>query len=184
MSLDYSGDQFWLPNIVRAVGQALTLAPLSSVTLGSVAPQDAPAASGISNMMRNLGGAIGTAVLATIVTKREQFHSNIIGQSVDLGREEVRTRIAQLTDYFLAHGVPDPANAQHQAIVALGNTVKRQALVMGFSDTFAVIGVVLVLAATGDADAAQGQCGRGRRRALRTRRRHRAISTARPPGPS
>ena len=71
------------------------LAPLSAVSLGSVAPQDAPAASGISNMMRNLGGAIGTAVLATIVTKREQFHSNIIGQSVDLGREEVRTRIAQ-----------------------------------------------------------------------------------------
>jgi DHA2 family multidrug resistance protein len=43
--------------------------------------------------------------------------------------------------------VPDAANAQHQAIVALGNIVKRQALVMGFSDTFAVIGVVLVLAA-------------------------------------
>jgi DHA2 family multidrug resistance protein len=43
--------------------------------------------------------------------------------------------------------MPDPAAAQHQAIVALGNLVKRQALVMGFSDTFAVIGVVLVLAA-------------------------------------
>ena len=64
-------------------------------------------------------------VLATIVTKREQFHSNIIGQSVDLDREEVRSRIAQLTDYFMAHGVTDPAAAQHQAIVALGNT--RQA---------------------------------------------------------
>jgi len=147
MSLDYSGDQFFLPNIVRAVGQALTLAPLSALSLGSVAPQDAAAASGISNMMRNLGGAIGTAVLATIVTKREQFHSNIIGQAVDLGREEVRQRIAQTTDYFLAHGVADPTAAQHQAIIALGNTVKRQALVLGFSDTFAVIGVVLILAA-------------------------------------
>src|SRR5262252_2772469 len=147
MSLDYSGDQFWIPNIVRAVGQALTLAPLSNVSLGSVAPQDAAAASGISNMMRNLGGAIGTAVLATIVTKREQFHSNIIGQAVDHGREEVRSRIAQMTDYFLAHGVADPAAAHQQAIIALGNAVKRQALVLGFSDTFAVIGIVLVLAA-------------------------------------
>src|SRR6516225_1866123 len=147
MSLDYSGDQFFIPNIVRAIGQALTLAPLSNVSLGSVAPQDAAAASGISNMMRNLGGAIGTAVLATIVTKREQFHSNIIGQSVDLGREEVRRWIAQLTDYFMAHGVTDPAGAQHQAIIALGNTVRRQALVLGFSDTFAVIGLVLILAA-------------------------------------
>ena len=146
MSLDYSGDQFFIPNVIRAVGQALTLAPLSALSLGSVAPQDAPAASGISNMIRNLGGAIGTAVLATIVTKREQFHSNIIGQSVNLGREGVRDRIDQLTNYFMAHGVPDPDDARHQALVALGNTVRRQALVIGFSDAFAVIALVLVVA--------------------------------------
>jgi MFS transporter, DHA2 family, multidrug resistance protein len=147
MSPDYAGDQLWIPNIVRAVGQAMVLTPLTSVTTGGTAPQDAAAASGISNMLRNLGGAIGTAVLATVITKREQFHSNIIGQSVTLGREEVRNRIAEMTDFFLAHGVPDPAAARQQAIVALGKAVKHQALVMGFSDTFAVIGVVLVLAA-------------------------------------
>jgi MFS transporter, DHA2 family, multidrug resistance protein len=148
MSADYAGDQLWIPNIVRAIGQAMVLTPLTSVTTGDIAPQDAAAASGISNMFRNLGGAIGTAVLATVITKREQFHSNIIGQSVTLGREEVRNRIAQMTDFFMAHGVPDPAAAHQQAIIALGNAVKRQALVMGFSDTFAVIGFVLVLAAT------------------------------------
>ncbi len=147
MSLDYAGDQLWIPNIVRAIGQAMVLTPLTSVMTGSIAPQDAAAASGISNMLRNLGGAIGTAVLATVITKREQFHSNIIGQSVTLGREEVRNRIAQTTDFFMSHGVPDPAAAHQQAIIALGNAVKRQALVMGFSDTFAVIGAVLVLAA-------------------------------------
>ncbi|WP_168212905.1 MULTISPECIES: MDR family MFS transporter [unclassified Bradyrhizobium] len=147
MSPDYAGDQLWIPNIVRAIGQAMVLTPLTSVTTGNTAPQDAAAASGISNMLRNLGGAIGTAVLATLVTKREQFHSNIIGQSVTLGREEVRTRIAETTNFFLAHGVPDPAAARQQAIIALGKAVKHQALVMGFSDTFAVIGVVLVLAA-------------------------------------
>jgi DHA2 family multidrug resistance protein len=147
MSPDYAGDQLWIPNIVRAIGQAMILTPLTSVMTGDIAPQDAAAASGISNMFRNLGGAIGTAVLATVITKREQFHSNIIGQSVTLGREEVRNRIAQMTDYFTAHGVPDPVAAPQQAIIALGNTVKHQALVMGFSDTFAVIGAVLVLAA-------------------------------------
>jgi DHA2 family multidrug resistance protein len=147
MSPDYAGDQLWIPNIVRAIGQAMVLTPLTSVTTGDTAPQDAAAASGISNMLRNLGGAIGTAVLATVITKREQFHSDIIGQSVTLGREEVRNRVAQLTGYFVNHGVPDPAVAHQQAIIALGKTVKHQALVMGFSDTFAVIGVVLVLAA-------------------------------------
>jgi len=147
MSLDYAGDQLWIPNIVRAIGQAMVLTPLTSVTTGDIAPRDAATASGISNMLRNLGGAIGTAVLATVITKREQFHSNIIGQSVTLGREEVRNRIAEMTDFFMAHGVPDPAAAHQQAIIALGNSVKRQALVMGFSDTFAVLAGVLVLAA-------------------------------------
>jgi DHA2 family multidrug resistance protein len=147
MSPDYAGDQLWIPNIVRAIGQAMVLTPLTSVTTGNTAPQDAAAASGISNMLRNLGGAIGTAVLATVITKREQFHSNIIGQSVTLGREEVRNRIAQLTDYFISHGVPDPAAARQQAIIALGKAVKHQALVMSFSDTFAIIGAVLVVAA-------------------------------------
>jgi DHA2 family multidrug resistance protein len=147
MSPDYAGDQLWIPNIIRAIGQAMVLTPLTSVTTGDIAPQDAAAASGISNMFRNLGGAIGTAVLATVITKREQFHSNIIGQSVTPGREEVRNRIAQMTDYFMARGVSDPAEAHQQAIIALGNAVKHQALVMGFSDTFAVLGAVLVLAA-------------------------------------
>jgi DHA2 family multidrug resistance protein len=52
-----------------------------------------------------------------------------------------------MTDFFISHGVPDPAAAHQQAIIALGKAVKQQALVMGFSDTFALIGVVLVLAA-------------------------------------
>jgi len=147
MSPDYAGDQLWIPNIVRAIGQAMVLTPLTSVTTSEIAPQDAAAASGISNMLRNLGGAIGTAVLATVITKREQFHSNIIGQSVTPGREEVRDRIAEMTGYFQAHGISDPATAHHQAIIALGNAIKHQALVMGFSDTFAVIGVVLAIAA-------------------------------------
>jgi MFS transporter, DHA2 family, multidrug resistance protein len=147
MSPDYAGDQLWIPNIVRAIGQAMVLTPLTSVTTSEIAPQDAAAASGISNMLRNLGGAIGTAVLATVITKREQFHSNIIGQSVTPGREEVRERIAEMTGYFQAHGISDPATAHHQAIIALGNAIKHQALVMGFSDTFGVIGVVLVIAA-------------------------------------
>jgi DHA2 family multidrug resistance protein len=147
LSPDIAGDQLMFPNIVRAVGQALMLTPISAITTSGIGPADAGAASGLSNMLRNLGGAVGTATLATILTKREQFHSNIIGQSVTLYRDEVRQRITDLTNYFVSHGVSDPAAAKHQAIVAIGNAVKRQALIMGFSDTFAVIGVILAIAA-------------------------------------
>jgi DHA2 family multidrug resistance protein len=147
LSPDSAGDQFFVPNIVRALGQALVLTPISTITTAGIAPSEAGAASGLSNMLRNLGGAVGTAALATLLTKREQFHSNIIGQQVTLYRDEVRRRIADLTHYFQAHGVVDPAAAQHQALVALSAIVRRQALIFAFSDAFAVIGVLLAIAA-------------------------------------
>ena len=100
-------------------------------------------------------------MLATVITKREQFHSNIIGQSVTPGREEVRNRIAEMTGYFQAHGVSDPATAHQQAVIALGNAVKHQALVMGFSDTFAVLGVVLAIAALAIAFTRKAKAGGG-----------------------
>ena len=56
-------------------------------------------------------------------------------------------RAETVRNYFIAHGMTDPIGARQQAIIALGNTVKRQALVLGFGDTFAVIGIVLILAA-------------------------------------
>src|SRR3954464_2674526 len=147
LSLNNAGDQFLVPNIVRAIGQALVLTPVTAITTAGIASAEAAAASGLSNMLRNLGGAVGTATLGTILTKREQFHSNIIGQSVTLYREEVRQRIDDLTHYFMAHGVADPSAAQHKAIGAIGAIVRRQALIMGFSDTFAVIGTLLAIAA-------------------------------------
>ena len=112
-----------------------------------VARNESGGASGIFNMMRNLGGAFGTAILATIVTKREQYSSNIIGTSVTLFRDSVRERIAQMERYFSAHGTVDPSAVHHQAIAALGKIVHRQSLILGFSYTFAVLGVVLVGAA-------------------------------------
>jgi DHA2 family multidrug resistance protein len=98
-------------------------------------------------MLRNLGGAFGTALLATIVTKREQFHSNVIGGSVTLLRDAVRQRLDDLTAYFMSHGVSDPATAQQKAFVELGDIIREQAMIMSYSDTFAVLGGLLLLAA-------------------------------------
>jgi DHA2 family multidrug resistance protein len=147
MSPDYAGDQLWVPNIVRAIGQAAVMTPLSGIAMAGIALQDSAAASGLFNMMRNLGGAFGTALLATLVTKREQFHSNVIGSAVTLFRDSVQRRLDDLTTYFMNHGVSDPALAQHKAIVALGNIVHTQSTIMAYADSFAVLGVLLLLAA-------------------------------------
>jgi len=147
MSPDYAGDQLWMPNIVRSVGQAVVLTPLTSIAMVGIARQESGAASGVFNMLRNLGGAFGTALLATIATKREQFHSNVIGSDVTLFRDSVRERLNDLAAYFMSHGVSDAATAQRKAIVALGNIVRTQSMIMAYADTFAVLGMLLLLAA-------------------------------------
>ena len=146
MSPDYAADQLLWPNIVRAIGQALMFAPLSAVATAGIEPEQAGSASALFNMMRNLGGAIGIAMLQTFVTVREQFHSNMLTQTVSQLNEATRVRIDSLTQYFLSHGVADQAEATHQAIVAIGRTVRRQAYVMAYGDTFFLLGVVLLIA--------------------------------------
>ena len=61
--------------LVRAVGQPLVMVPLSVMSLANLRQEDAPSVSTLYNVMRNLGGAVGVALLATLLTKRTQFHS-------------------------------------------------------------------------------------------------------------
>ena len=61
MTNDYATDQLFWPNIVRAVGQALVFAPLSAVATAGIEAENAGSASGLFNMTRNLGGAVGIA---------------------------------------------------------------------------------------------------------------------------
>jgi DHA2 family multidrug resistance protein len=70
----------------------------------------------------------------------------VLTQSVSAFSEATRTRIDQLTHYFMAHGVPDQAAATAKAIVAVGGRVRQQANIMAFSDTFFLLGAALVVA--------------------------------------
>jgi MFS transporter, DHA2 family, multidrug resistance protein len=146
MTTNYAADQLFWPNIVRAVGQALVFAPLSAVATAGIEAENAGSASGLFNMMRNLGGAVGIAMLQTFLTKREQYHSNVLTQSVSMLEQATRTRIEQLTQYFMNHGVADHAEATHRALVAIGKIVQKQAYILAFSDTFFLLGVALIVA--------------------------------------
>ena len=146
MTIDHGSDQLFWPNVIRAIGQALCFAPLSAVATAGIEKENAGSASALFNMTRNLGGAVGIAMLQTFLTKREQFHSNILTHSVSLFEEATRARLARLTSYFMTHGITDPALAAHKAVVAIGLKVRQQATIMAFSDTFYLLGVVLVVA--------------------------------------
>jgi MFS transporter, DHA2 family, multidrug resistance protein len=146
MTNDYATDQLFWPNIVRALGQALVMAPLSAVATAGIEAENAGSASGLFNMMRNLGGAVGIAFLQTFLTKREQYHSNVLTQSVSMLEQATRNRIDQLTQYFINHGIADHAEATHRAMVAIGKIVQKQAFILAFSDTFYLLGAALIVA--------------------------------------
>src|SRR3954467_12090931 len=146
MTSDYATDQLFWPNIVRALGQSLVMAPLSAVATAGIEAENAGSASSLFNMMRNLGGAVGIALLQTLLTKREQYHSNVLMQSVSLFEQATRTRLEQLTQYFVNHGILDRADALHRAYVAIGHIVQKQAYIFAFSDTFYLLGVALIVA--------------------------------------
>lgn len=146
MTNDYGADQLLWPNVVRAIGQALVMAPLSAVATAGIEAENAGSASGLFNMMRNLGGAVGIALLQTVLTKREQYHSNVLMQSVSVFEQVTRTRLEQLTQYFINHGVLDRADASHRAYVAIGHVVQKQAYIFAFSDTFYLLGLALIVA--------------------------------------
>ncbi len=168
LDLDYAAPQLFWPDVIRGVGQAIVMTPLSAIAMVGIASAESGAASGLFNMMRNLGGAIGTAAVETFFTKREQFHSFIINAHVSLLEPATRERVADLQQYFLTHGAAstvDPqllsgnlqqysmaqgvagvAGAWHQAVIAVGNTIRAQATIMGYADCFALLGIVLIAA--------------------------------------
>ena len=146
MTNDYATDQLFWPNVIRALGQALVFAPLSAVATAGIEAENAGSASGLFNMMRNLGGAVGIALLQTLLTKREQYHSNVLMQSVSMLEQATQARVERLTQYFISHGVIDHIDAAHRAYVAIGKIVQKQAFILAFSDLFLLLGAALIIA--------------------------------------
>jgi DHA2 family multidrug resistance protein len=143
---DYAGPQLFIPDVTRAFGQALVMAPLSGIAMVGITPEEAGTASGLFNMLRNLGGAIGVAMVETFTTKREQYHSFVINSHVSVFEPATMQRLGELQQHFMKHEVADPNSAMHQAVVAVGKIIRSQATLMGYADAFGLVGVVLVVA--------------------------------------
>jgi MFS transporter, DHA2 family, multidrug resistance protein len=118
--------------------------PLSSLATGNIEKENAESASSLFNMMRNLGGSIGIALLATLLTRCEQFHSNRQGEFVTIYNPSVKQRLDQTTKALVSRGMP-PTTATMQAVKVLDNSVRREAFVMGYNDCFFIVGLLLLI---------------------------------------
>jgi DHA2 family multidrug resistance protein len=144
MTHDTGIEELRWSQLVRALGQPLMIVPLNSIATGNIEREQAGSASGLYNMMRNMGGSIGIAILSTLITRREQFHSNRIGEAVSLYSPETQQRIDQLTQNFISRGT-DPATAHNQALAQISQLVRREAYVMAYNDGFYFVGIALLV---------------------------------------
>jgi len=144
IGMDYyvAGPQLVLPLAVRAMGLPLIFVPLSAIAVEGVEKERLGSASALYNMMRNLGGSFAIAGVSTLLTNREKFHSQVIGDTVSNYSPVVRDRLEMLATAFAIKGF-DPVMAQQQALAVIDNTIRREANLLAFGDSFFVFAVIM-----------------------------------------
>ena len=87
---------------------------------------------------QNIGGLMGSALVGTVQTIREKYHSNLLSESINLGDPEVVLRLQQLSGAY-AHTIGDAALRQAQGLKLLQQQVSQQAQVLAYNDVFLLI---------------------------------------------
>ena len=136
-------DLFW-PLLVRAVGTIFMFLPLSMLSLGTLPKSEMAAGTALYNLTRQLGGSIGVALLTTLLGSRTALHRENAVVHLSLTSPEVQARLAALTAGFAQKGA-DPATAKQRALAVLDGSVRLQASVQAFNDTFFVTGLLIIV---------------------------------------
>jgi DHA2 family multidrug resistance protein len=132
-----------LPQVLRGVATMFCLLPPTRMALGRLSPELVADGSGLFNLMRNLGGAIGLALIDTTIFSRAATYGTKIVEELQADNIETAVRIGIPRDAFIEQiGIP-PDEFTEEMIRPL---VERQALVEAINDAWLLIGVLTALA--------------------------------------
>lgn len=137
-------DFFW-PLIIRGIGMGLLFIPLTTITVNKLHDREIPQGTALSNMVRQLGGSFGIALMTTAVSVRSLFHFNRLGEHQTIYNQETYNRLHSMTGMFLTTKNAGLADAHTRAIAALRGEVYKQAMVLTYNDVFLIVGVFFVL---------------------------------------
>ena len=143
MTKDWDFYELFWPQIFRGVGMMLAIVPITNVAIGTLEPERVKNASGLFNLTRNLGGAVGLAALNTLLDDRIDLHIARLHEAVTWSRGAASETLANMTARFQNFG----ADAQTMAVKQLTQMVHQQATVMAFADVFFVLTLVYVVLA-------------------------------------
>jgi MFS transporter, DHA2 family, multidrug resistance protein len=134
-----------LPHAFRGFAQQFCVAPIVTLTLGMLPPERLKSASGLFNLMRNLGGAIGIAACGTILNDRTNLHFQRIAEHLTAANAQAMNLLNGVAARY-AQVWGDQVHAHDAALKKLWELAYREALVQTFADTYLAIAVCFAVA--------------------------------------
>lgn len=135
-------DIFW-PQFIQGMGMPFIFVPLTTITMDPIPRERMGNATSLFSLMRNIGGSIGIAVVATMLSRQQQAHVNVLGGHVDPYNPAAQALFARVRGALLAGGA-DIYTATQGAYAALFGTVMRQSSMLAFVEVFQVLGVLFL----------------------------------------
>ena len=128
-----------IPQILRGFGLMFAIVPITSLSLGTLPPERLKNASGLYNLTRNLGGAVGLAGLNTVLDKRIDLHLARLHESITWSRQPAMEILNGLTAR-----IPG-SDAQTMALKQLFLFTPQQGIVMAFADVFLLLALLFAM---------------------------------------
>lgn len=138
-----AGNFFWIL-IIRGLGLGLLSVPVSTMALSTLKGPEIGQGAAFSGMMRQLGGAVGIAMISTFVTRQTDLHRSTLVSHMDVNSPDVQNRVSQMTSAMFARGY-DLHTAQAKALTIMDGAVMKQATVLSYMDVFLWVGVMFVI---------------------------------------
>jgi DHA2 family multidrug resistance protein len=143
---DWEAHQLLLPQVLRGFPQVFAVAPAVTLGLGSLSPERLKYASGLFNMMRNLGGAVGIAICGAILNDQTNAHFLAIASTLTPANAALRSLMTATTRHLTAL-LGSPHAASQAALKQLWNLAYREAATMAYADAFRVLMLACLVAA-------------------------------------
>jgi DHA2 family multidrug resistance protein len=137
------------PRVILGIGLAFTFVPLTTVTFATIPREAMGNATGLYNLMRNIGGSAGIAAVTTLLARRAQFHQSVLVSHVNPYNPGVYSALQQTQQMLHAAGPPAPVVAQPPALALLYGEVQRQVTMQAVIDCFWLMGVLMAVLVLG-----------------------------------
>lgn len=143
LTADWRFAELFLPQVLRGIGIMCCIVSISNTSFATLPMSDLKDAPGLFTLVRNLGGALGLALINTAVLERFNFHWQRLGESVNLARAEIAERYEMMRELGNLRGLADPDAG---AVRMFAGQVTEQALVMSYADCFTLMSVLFLCA--------------------------------------